>query len=295
MNIGVVGLGIIGSRMAANWQKAGHAVLGWNRTPAHASGLGIRLAPTPRALAEQSDAIMIVVADPSALNTVVSGPDGIVHAPLQGKIVFNASTVGASDNQRADSVIRQAGGEFLETPFTGSKAGAEAAKLVFYVGGDSVLFERVEPLLLQVGVKCFHFGPVGAAADAKLIMNMMLANQMQAMVEGFLFARKSGLDMQTFCHAYRLNAGYSPFADMKIPKMLAEDFTTHFALKHMDKDVRLALARAAELGVACPLTDRLKQIFTEAMVAGLAEADFSALYRMAAQKSGFDQVHSRSG
>lgn len=281
MNIGVIGCGLIGSRMALNWQKAGHQVTGWNRTRAHAEGLGFPLSVSPLELAQRSDAIMIVVADPPALRTVVTE---ICQTRLDGKVVMNAGTVGPHDNQQAEQAIRAAGGEFLETPFTGSKSGAESAKLVFYTGGDPALLKRMEPVLMQVGHKLFHFGPVGAAADAKLVMNMMLANLMEAMAEGFVLARKAGLDLSTFLDAYKMNAGYSLLADMKCASMLAGRYETHFALKHMDKDVRLALERAHELQAASPLTERLQEVFAEAMARGWADEDFSVLYRLAETK-----------
>ena len=286
MNIGVIGLGIIGSRMAKNWQKAGHEVTGWNRTRKNAEGLGIPLAATPRELAARSELIMIVVADPAAQESVIGGPDGIASTSLKAKMVLNASTVGAADNRRAAAAVGAAGGEFLETPFTGSKDGAQAGKLVFYVGGDKALLRRAEPVLLQVGARFLHFGPVGAAADVKLIMNLMLASLMEAMAEGFVFAQKAGVDMKTFVDAYKINAGWSVLADMKVPKMLQGDFTTHFSLKHMDKDLRLALDRARELKLDLPQSRRLKEAFAAAVSAGLGEADFSAVYRWAAIQSG---------
>lgn len=144
---------------------------------------------------------------------------------------------------------------------------------------------RMEPLLLQIGRKCFYFGDVGSAADAKLIMNMMLANLMEAMAEGVEFARKAGLDMSTFLDAYKMNAGYSALADMKLVTMLNDDYDTHFSLKHMDKDVRLAIERARALHVATPLTERLKEIFTDGMAAGCGDEDFSVLYRLVRNKS----------
>ncbi|MEI6787685.1 MAG: NAD(P)-dependent oxidoreductase [bacterium] len=285
MNIGIIGCGIIGSRMGKGWQKAGHRVIGWNRTASHAKEAGFPLVESPAAVASESDVIIVVVADPPALISVTEGPLGLTRVSLKGKVVMNASTVGPADNQRAARQIQGAGGEFLEVPFTGSKGGAEAGKLVFYVGGDKDLVARMEPLLLQIGQKCFHFGPVGTAADAKLIMNMMLANLMEAMTEGLVFAGKAGLDRATFIEAYKMNAGYSVLADMKIEKMLAGDYSTHFSLKHMDKDIRLALERAAELKAACPLTERLKEIFSDAMKAGWGEEDFSVLYRLISEKT----------
>ncbi|MEI6563180.1 MAG: NAD(P)-dependent oxidoreductase [bacterium] len=285
MNIGIIGCGIIGSRMGRSWQKAGHCVIGWNRTPSNAKEAGFPLADSPAEVARQSDIIMVVVADPPALMSVTEGALGLARVSLKGKVVLNASTVGPSDNQRAARLIQDSGGEFLEVPFTGSKVGAETGKLVFYVGGDQDLAARMQPLLLQIGQKCFHFGAVGTASDAKLIMNMMLANLMEAMIEGLVFAGKAGLDMATFIEAYKMNAGYSVLADMKIGKMLADDYSTHFSLKHMDKDIRIALDRAAELKAACPLTERLKDIFSEAMQAGLGAEDFSVLYRLISEKS----------
>ena len=284
MNIGIVGCGIIGTRMGRNWMKAGHAVAGWNRTPEHARDAGFPLVESPAVLAARSDVILLVVADPAALASVVEGPAGITRSSLVGKVVLNAGTVGPADNLRAAEAVRKAGGTFLEVPFTGSKAGAEAAKLVFYVGGDPELFARMKPLLLEVGQTCFHFGAVGTAADAKLIMNMMLANQMEALAEGFNFARKAGLDSTTFAEAYKMNAGYSVLAGMKVNSMLAGDYSTHFALKHMDKDVRLALERARQLHAAAPLTERLKEVFTQAMTAGWGDADFSVLYRLVSER-----------
>jgi 3-hydroxyisobutyrate dehydrogenase-like beta-hydroxyacid dehydrogenase len=240
---------------------------------------------SPAAVAEASEVIMVVVADPPALRSVIEGVRGLARGSLKGKVVLNASTVGPADNQRAARQVQEAGGEFLEVPFTGSKGGAEAAKLVFYVGGDQELLARLQPVLLQIGQKCFHFGAVGTAADAKLVMNMMLANLMQAMIEGLVFSEKAGLDMDTFVEAYKMNAGYSVLADMKIGNMLAGDYSPHFSLKHMDKDVRIALERADELHAACPLTERLKGLFSEAMNAGWGEEDFAVLYRLISEKS----------
>ena len=279
MKIGVAGLGIIGSQMAKNWRKAGHDVTGWNRTRAHAEHLGIPLAPTPAALAASSDLVMIVVADPPAVDAVVSGPDGIASVPLQGKIVLNASTVDGATNRRAEAVVKAAGGDFLETPFTGSKAGAENAKLVFFVGGEASVLRRVEPVLLQTGMKAFHFGPVGKAADTKLAMNLILANYMQAMAEGFHFAQKAGIDMKTFVDAFKLNAGWCLVAELKVPKILANDFSPHFSLKHMDKDLRLVLERAETANADLPQTVHLKELFNEAMARGWGEEDFAVLYR----------------
>lgn len=286
MRIGVIGLGIIGSRMAAHWSKAGHEVIAWNRTRPATRNPELTMAATPREVSDRCEMIMIVVADPTALERVVAGVDGVASGPLAGKVVMNASTVGPADNRRADAAVRKAGGRFLEVPFTGSKAAAEAGKLIFFAGGEGDVVRLCEPVLLQAGQKVVHFGPVGKGADAKLIFNLMIANLMEAMAEGFAFMRKAGLDADRFMEAYRMNAGYSVLADMKTPKILSGDFSPHFSLKHMDKDVRLALERAVELRLDLPLTRRLKELFSEAMARGWGEEDFAVLYRQVAEKSG---------
>jgi 3-hydroxyisobutyrate dehydrogenase-like beta-hydroxyacid dehydrogenase len=277
MKIGVVGLGIIGSRMAANWRKAGHDVVGWNRTAVNAAGLGVPLCRTPAQLAGACEAIMVVVSDPAAVESVISGPDGVATVSLAGKLVMNATTVDAAANRRAAAAVHAAGGAFLETPFTGSKDVAESAKLVFYAGGESEVVWRAEPLLLQVGARVFHFGPVGAASDVKLAMNMMIANIMQAMVEALSLVKAAGVDLHVFEEAYRMNASWSGLSSMKLPKLMQTDFSPHFSVKHMSKDMGLALKRAAELGVELPHTGHMRALFEQAMAQGLGDLDFSAL------------------
>jgi len=263
--------------MAANWRKAGHEVAGWNRTPEHAAGLGIPLAATPATLAASSDAVMVVVSDPAALESVVGGPQGIARASLRDKLVMNATTVDAASNRQACAAVQAASGAFVETPFTGSKDGAETGKLVFYAGGDEAAVRRAEPLLLQTGSRVFHFGPVGSASDVKLAMNLMIANIMQAMVEALALVKAAGIDLATFEEAYRMNASWCGLSAMKLPKVVQQDFSPHFSVKHMSKDMKLALKRAEELGVGIPHTGNVSAFLEQTRMQGLGDLDFSAL------------------
>ncbi len=285
MKVGVIGLGIIGSRMARRWKEAGHEVLGWNRTRSHAEGLDIPLAATPASLARNCDVLMIVVADPPALERVISGPDGLTSIPLTGRIVMNASTVDAAANRKAEAAIKVAGGRFLETPFTGSKLAAEQGRIVFYVGGDRALLQQVEPLLMQVGVKTFHFGPVGRAADVKLSMNLLVAVMVEAMVEAMVFAKAAGVEMDTWEEAFRAHLAWSGLADLKVPRIRSGDFEPHFALKHMWKDMRLTALRAQEMGLDLPAMRQIELLLSQASEAGLADRDFSALQCLIAARS----------
>lgn len=279
MKIGIAGLGIIGSRIAQNWRKAGHEVAGWNRTRSAAEALGLPLADTPAALAAACDVVVVVVADPPAVRSVVSGPDGIATVSLRGKLCIDLSTVDPATNKAAEAAVRRAGGDFVEAPFTGSKGGAETGRLIFFAGGEPEAVRRAEPILLQTGAKVFHFGPVGTASDAKLAMNLMLANYMQALAEGFLYARRAGLDMARFVEAFRMNAGWCGLAEIKVPKIIVGDFSPHFSLKHMDKDLRLALERSEEFDANLPQTVHLKGLFNEALAKGVGEQDFAILYQ----------------
>jgi 3-hydroxyisobutyrate dehydrogenase-like beta-hydroxyacid dehydrogenase len=148
---------------------------------------------------------------------------------------------------------------------------------VFYAGGEVADVRQAEPLLLQVGARVFHFGPVGSASDVKLAMNLMIANIMQSMVEAFDLVKAAGVDLDVYTEAYKVNASWCGLSAMKLPKLRERDFSPHFSVKHMTKDMGLAVHRAAELGVPVPHTCHVHALLQQAMQQGLGDLDFSAL------------------
>jgi 3-hydroxyisobutyrate dehydrogenase-like beta-hydroxyacid dehydrogenase len=270
MKIGVFGLGIIGSVWAGHLERDGHAVRGWNRTPK----------PLPfftaaaQAAARDAEMIFIVVADPPAVQNVLDQILPVLHAP---QIVIQSSTVSPAATREFAGQVAATGAAFLEAPFTGSKPAAEQRKTVFYVGGETALLEQARPVLATLSSVIEHIGPVGSASALKLAMNVNIALVAQALCESLTLARAAGIPDEKYFAALKLNASNSGVAALKEPKLRSRDFAPQFSLKHMAKDLRLALATAGRL--ALPQTQGVMEIYEEGLRRGWGEEDFTVLAR----------------
>ena len=174
--------------------------------------------------------------------------------------------------------MQAAGGSFVDMPFTGSKIAAEQRQTGFFVGDDASVLPRVEAVLRPLSKAILPIGRVGAAMTIKLALNLMIATTFQSLAEAFRLANAAGIEPATFFRCLDLNVAKSGLADLKKPKLLARDWSPQFSLKHMHKDLRHALALAARLGVAVPLTRELERDYAAHAARGLGEADFSVLY-----------------
>lgn len=269
--ITVVGLGIIGTAWAQNLHADGLTVRGWNRT---AKELPFYEADLAKAVTD-ADLIIIVVADPPAVEAVL---DVIVPRLKPGQIVAQSSTISAHWTKLFAQRIEATGAKFLEAPFTGSKPAAEARKTVFYLGGSSELVEQTRPMLMRISAKLLHVGAIGQASSLKLAMNLNLALMAEALSESLTLTRKEGISDEVFFDALHLNVGRSGLSDLKEAKFRAKDYAPQFALKHMDKDLRLALETAGDLKL--PVASSLKSFYDKGMAAGLAEDDFMGIIRL---------------
>src|SRR5450631_1827269 len=233
-NIAIVGLGIIGGAWAQNLHADGLTVRAWNRSrkdvPFFEADLG-------KAVAD-AEMIIIVVADPPAVESLL---DVIVPHLKRGQIVAQSSTISAHWTKHFAQRVEATGAEFLEAPFTGSKPAAEARKTVFYLGGSAELVEKARPVLERLSVSRLHVGPIGSASSLKLAMNLNLALMMQALSESLTLCRAEGIPDEKFFEALHMNVGRSGLSDLKEPKLRSNDFAPQFSLKHMNKDLRLAL------------------------------------------------------
>lgn len=270
----ILGLGIIGQEWARNLQTDGVPLAVWNRTPREFDGLPA-LSPSPADAARDADLIIIVVADPPAVQDVLSE---ILPVLGPGQIVAQASTVSAKWNLTFADQVEKTGAGFLEIPFTGSKLAAVDRKTVFYVGGDEALLARVEPTLARISVVRQHIGPLGRAASLKLAMNMNSALLLEALGESLSFARAAGISDATYFEALKANAGRSGISDLKEPKLRAGDYSPQFSLKHMDKDLRLALESAGTQPL--PQLRKLKELYDAGMAKGWGDEDFSSLLKL---------------
>jgi len=272
-NIAVVGLGIIGSAWAHNLHTDGLTVRAWNRTPKDLPFFEKDLA---RAV-KDAEMIIIVVADPAAVESVLKQ---IVPQLKPGQLVAQSSTISAHWTKLFAKQVEATGALFLEAPFTGSKPAAEARKTVFYLGGADEIVTKAKPVLKRLSAHILHIGAVGTASSLKLAMNLNLAVMAEALSESLTLARAEGIADEIFFDALHLNVGRSGLSDLKEPKFRAKDYAPQFSLKHMNKDLRLALETADALDL--PATKALKSFYDKGIGEGLGDDDFTGLIRLLA-------------
>ena len=271
-NVGVLGLGIIGSRVAENLRERGFHTFVWNRNPRPVPNF----VGAPAELAEMCDYIQIFVSDDDALLDVIRQ-----MAPALGPrhIVIAHPTVAPYSMRTAADLVERRGARFVEAPFTGSKMGAEKGELVFYVAGDEVALREARPILEASSKEIIEMGEIGQATVVKLATNIATAASVQALAEGLALVNHAGIPPEKFVAALQNNASYSKTLAMKLPKMIEHNFEPHFALKHMLKDMKIAsqlgLSHHLELAVTTAARDRL----LEQEQRGYAEEDFSVIAR----------------
>lgn len=282
-NVGVIGLGIIGTRVAAGLRAAGYQVYVWNRTAKPAPNfLG-----SPAEVAESADVIQIMVADSAALFDVI---EAMGEALTARHVIVCSATVGPEAVLEAARIVESKGAQFLDAPFTGSKIAAEKRQLVYYIGGAEHTFLKARPVLEATSKSIVRIGEVGHAATIKIVTNMMSAVTVQVLAEALSIVRKAGLEPETLAAAVEHNACRSGVVDLKLPKMIAGDYEPHFSLKHMFKDVQLGIHMANALDIEIPTTTVTAGVMYGAMNHGWADLDFSALFKNYGHKEGADEL-----
>lgn len=279
--VAILGLGIMGAGMAANWLARGFELSVWNRTPAKAqalAGKGARAAATPREAAAGADFIFAMVADDDASRSVWLGADGALAGARSGAIGIESSTL-TPDWVR--ELGRHAHGKsvgFLDAPVGGSREAAESGNLRFFVGGEPQTFEAARPALAAVGGKMDLLGPIGAGATWKLINNQLAAAQVAALAEALEVARKAGFKNEQISDLILGGAPASPIVKLKLPRMLARDFErADFSLSLMLKDARYAVALAEALGAPAGMIEGAAKAFARAEAKGLGAKDIAAV------------------
>ncbi|HZJ38320.1 MAG TPA: NAD(P)-dependent oxidoreductase [Chthoniobacterales bacterium] len=271
-NVGVIGLGIIGRRVADNLRERGFHVFVWNRTP--------RAVPnfvgSPAEVAEICDFIQIFVSDDEALLQMVQR---ILRNLTPDHVVLAHCTVSPDTMRAAAEMVEKRGARFLDAPFTGSKMAAENAQLVYYVGGDEAALEKVRPILTATSKEIIHIGKVGDATVIKVATNMVTAASVQAAAEALALVVKSGLPVEKFAEAMRNNGSNSATLDMKLPMMMDGNFEPHFSVKHMLKDVVIATRLARSYGVELGATEASREGLDNEIRKGRGDDDYSSLAR----------------
>ncbi len=292
MQLGFLGLGIMGYPMARNLLRAGHSVAVWSNTLSKARQLAAdehaELRETPRQVAETADIVFMCVGDTAMSEQVALGANGLLEGVRAGTIVADCSTVAPSYTRRAAAAFAAKGAHFLDTPVTGSKPGAEGGTLTFMIGGDPVIYEKLKPALEPMGKQIYYCGPTGLGLHAKLTQNLILSNLLQAFNEGIVLATKAGVDPELMVEILNNSAARSGLVSFKAPFVFRRDFSTNFSTRWMHKDTGLMLETGAELGVPLPLTGLTRQLFQTAISEGHGDEDMCSTIKVLERVSGVE-------
>jgi 3-hydroxyisobutyrate dehydrogenase-like beta-hydroxyacid dehydrogenase len=287
--LGYVGLGAMGGLMAERLMAKGHAVTGYNRTKAKAQGLidkGMKWADSPREVAEASDAVFVMVTNSAALEAVANGPDGLLAGLGAGKLLIDMSTVSPAVSRVLAARVRDTGAAMVDAPVSGSVITLQQGKLSVMVGGEASTFERVKPLLEDVGPRVTHVGPNGLALSMKIAINLSLAVQMLAFSEGVLLAEKSGIPREVAVDVMTHSVIASPMVQYRGPFVLNMPDEAWFDVNMMQKDMQLALEMGRQLDVPLPTTAVTNEMLTAARGMGLARYDFAIVFDALARMAG---------
>ncbi|MCW5982552.1 MAG: NAD(P)-dependent oxidoreductase [Bryobacteraceae bacterium] len=291
-NLGYLGLGIMGYPMARNLRRAGHNLRAWSHTAAKAQKLaeeeGAVACASPKEAAEGCDCIFSCVGDTKMSEQVILGPGGIVEGTRAGAVVADISTISASASVRIGEKLAERGIRFLDAPCTGSKLGAEGGKLTFMIGGDQGVFESVRPFFEPMGQQLFYCGGPGAGLKVKLAQNLIQSNVLQAFNEGMVLATKAGVDPQLMLDVINNTAARSGLIAFKAPFVFRGDFSTHFSVKWMHKDIVLAMDLSDELQVPVPITGVTRQMFLAAIARGFGDDDFTSSIKVLEEIAGVE-------
>jgi 3-hydroxyisobutyrate dehydrogenase-like beta-hydroxyacid dehydrogenase len=265
----------MGHAMAANLVKAGNEVAVWNRTPGKQVE-GARLAASPAEAAQGAEVVWLCVSDTAAVESVLFGASGVEQSLEPGAVVVDSSTISPAATRKFAERVRKKGADYVDSPVTGSKTGAENGTLIFIVGGEEQTIEKLKPLFAAMGKKVCRMGETGKGQSAKLTMNLQIALIYEGFAEGLTLAAKLGVDTEVLMPLVNASMVRSGVVEYKAPFVLRRDFTPNFPLRLMRKDILLALEAAKEARVKLPGLETVEEIYDMAVEDGHSELDYAA-------------------
>ena len=287
--VGFIGLGVMGGQMVNRLLSKGHSVTGYNRTRAKAQWLvekGMTWADSPRAVAQASDFTFAMVTNTAAIQSVTEGPDGLLAGLSAGKTFLDMSTISPAASRALAAKVRALGADMVDSPVSGSVITLQEGKLSVMVGGKTETFDKVKPLLLDIGPKVTHVGANGLALSMKIATNLSLAVQMLAFSEGVLLAEKSGIAREVAVDVLAHSAIASPMIQYRGPFVLHQPEEAWFDVNMMQKDMVLAMELGRQLDVPLPTTAVSNEFLTAARGMGWTKYDFACVFDVLASMSG---------
>src|SRR6266700_5005384 len=291
-NLGFIGLGVMGSQMVNRLLDKGHVVTGYNRTRSKAQwlvDLGMKWGDSPRTVSAAADATFSMGTNTEALKFVADGPDGFLAGLSAGKVLIDMSTVSPAASRALASEVREKGADMVDSPVSGSVITLQEGKLSVMVGGRRETFDRVKPLLQDVGPKVSYVGDNGLALSMKIAVNLSLAVQMLAFSEGVLLAEKSGIARETAVDVLTHSAVASPMIQYRGPFVLKQPEEAWFDVNMMQKDMVLAMELGRQLDVPLPTTAIGNEFLTAARGMGMEKLDFACMFDVLARMSGISK------
>jgi 3-hydroxyisobutyrate dehydrogenase/2-hydroxy-3-oxopropionate reductase len=287
MRVAFLGLGIMGRSMAANLVKGGHEVAVWNRSPGkHVDGA--RLAASPAEAAREAEVVWMCVSDTKAVEDVLFGSNGVEQSLQPGMAIVDSSTISPSATRQFAERVKARGVDYVDAPVTGSKIGAENGTLIFIVGGDDAVVEKLRPLFDSMGKQLFRMGETGKGQTAKLAMNLQIALIYEGFAEALTLSTKLGLEAETLIPLVQASMIRSGVVDYKAPFILQRDFSPNFPLRLMHKDIHLALEAAREARVKLPGLETVEEIYDMASEDGHQDLDYAATLTLLEKWAGIE-------
>jgi len=290
--VGFIGLGVMGGQMVNRLLGKGHSVTGYNRTRSKAQWLidqGMKWADSPRAVASASDFTFAMVTNAAAISAITEAADGMLAGLGPGKIFLDMSTVSPGVSRALAARVRERGADMVDSPVSGSVITLQEGKLSVMVGGRRETFEKVKPLLEDIGPKVTYVGDNGIALSMKIATNLSLAVQMLAFSEGVLLAEKSGIAREVAVDVLTHSAVASPMIQYRGPFVLQQPKEAWFDVNMMQKDMVLAMELGRQLDVPLPTTAISNEFLTAARGMGMEKLDFACMFDVLARMSGISK------
>jgi 3-hydroxyisobutyrate dehydrogenase len=288
--LGFIGLGIMGQGMAANLLSAGFSLTVWNRTVTRMQdlvGQGAHAGASPADVAERSDIVVICVSDTADVQEVMLGERGVIHGARSGALVIDCSTISPQATRDMALALSEVGVFMLDAPVSGGSEGAARGALSIMVGGEREQFERALPIFQAMGKTITHIGGHGAGQTAKLVNQVLVVGNCIAMCEALLFAQAGGVDLQKTYNAISQGAAGSWMFTHRAPQIMQRDWRPGFTIDLQQKDLRLVLEAADDLGVPLPVTSLVFQLYRTLQVQGSGSDGNHALVKALEHLAGF--------
>ena len=290
-SLGFVGLGMMGSPMAARLIKGGNVLSIYNRTKEKGKELiaqGARWCDSPNSVAGASDIVFSIVSNSESLTDISLGDEGILRGLRKGSIHVDMSTVSPATTEKLSREYEKIGCTFLHSPVLGSVPQATDGSLLLFVGGNEEAFKRAEPALKLLGSRIWRFDRPEQASHAKLLCNLFIAGMGTTLAQALVYAQKADVDPETLLDILNNSSLNAPMYQTKGKSILERNFAPRFFVELMLKDIKLILKSSEDLGVPLPTIEVAQRLFSEAVKSGFGREDYSAVVKVVEQLAGVE-------